>query len=168
MPIRRTLAIATPLIVATVAAAGCLWLPDWPIPAKIDPETPEDPDADLIAFCTPRPRRLEPVLVGPPDDSRDVRCRIRGAATVTWSLRGIEGTEMEEVDLTLATGVERIVLHRSSLPWSPRPYEIELVLRAEREDGGGGDESWPLRVVPGGGDLLSPPEPDTSGEEGGR
>ena len=163
--IRRALAIPTLALAAAFGAAGCLWLPEFPGPDKIDPDTPGDTD-ELIAFCSPRPRLRERVLVGGSTDHREVRCRIRGAHTVTWRLLGIDDTPMEDLDLLLATGVERVVLHRSSLPWSPRPYTVELYLRAERENGGGMDESWPLLVVPDGDELVVVPlDPEGTLEE---
>ncbi len=162
MPIRRTLAILSLVLVLSLGG-GCLWLPEFP-PDKIDPVTPGDTD-DLIAFCTPRPRRREPVLVGGSSDHREVRCRIRGAHTVEWRVVGLDDTPLEDMDLLVATGVERVVLHRSSLPWSPRPYAVELALRAERENGGGADESWPLLVVPDGDELVLIPADDEATPE---
>ena len=156
MQIRRALAISSLVLVAVLGAGGCLWLPEFPLPDKIDPVTPGDTD-DLIAFCTPRPRRREPVLIGGSGDFREVRCRIRGAHTVEWRILGIDDTPTEDLELVVATGVERIRLHRGSLPWSPVPYELELALRVERENGGGADESWPLLVVPDGDELVVVP-----------
>jgi hypothetical protein len=140
-----------------IGLSGCLWLPGLP-PDKIDPITPSPDAGDLIEFCVPRPRRREPILVGGPSDLREVRCRIRGADRIEWRIVGLEDTELEDVDLVVATGVERVVLNRDSLPWSPSPYHVELSLRAEREDGGGADETWPIHVVPHGDDLVAVPE----------
>lgn len=164
VPIRRTLAISSLILVVCLGSGGCLWLPEFPFPDKIDPDTPGDTD-DLIAFCTPRPRRREPVLVGGQSDYREVRCRIRGAHTVEWRVLGVEDSDLEDLDLVVATGVERVVLHRSSLPWSPQPYEVELALRVERENGGGADESWPLLVVPDGDELVVVPVDEEAGAE---
>ena len=162
--IRRALAITSLSLAAALGAAGCLWLPEVPVPDKIDPVTPGDTD-ELIAFCTPRPRRREPVLLGGSADFREVRCRIRGADMVEWRVVGVEDTPQEDLDLVVATGVERVVLHRGSLPWSPQPYAVELALRVERENGGGADESWPLLIIPDGDELVVVPlETDDAAE----
>ncbi len=105
-------------------------------------------DDTLIAFCTPRPRGAsEPVLVGGPEEVRDVRCRIRGARAITWTLVGMDDTPLEGREIVLAAGTERVMLFRSSLPWSPRPYKVKLELDVDSVDGDAGQD-WLLIVVP--------------------
>jgi hypothetical protein len=148
-------------------ASGCLWLPEI-IPDKTDPPTPVDDDT-LIAFCTPRPRGDERVLVGGPEEIRDIRCRIRGARTITWALVGREDTDLEDREIVLATGTELISLFRPGLPWSPRPYEIDLVLTVDSVDQGTQFQVWPLIVVPHADELvddvglLTPPPVEVGG-----
>jgi len=132
--------------------SGCLWLEDL-IPDKTDPPIAVDDDT-LIAFCTPRPRESEPVLVGGPEEIREIRCRLRGARTITWTLVGLEDTPLEDREIVIANGTERVSLFRSSLPWSPRPYELELVLTVDSVDQGTQFQRWPLIVVPHADELV--------------
>lgn len=56
----------------------------------------------------------------------------------------------------IAAGVERVELHRTSLPWSPQPYEVELLLEVDSADlGNQSPPPWPLIVVPSGAELVS-------------
>ena len=151
---------------AAALLSGCLWLPDFPIADKIEPDTnPDDDDGDNIGFCQPRPNSREPVVVGGSVEVREIKCRIRSDHVAVWTLKGVDGTDDEDIDLTIASGVDSVFLHRESLPWSPRPYELVLELRADRVDGGGSDEFWPLIVLPHGDDLVGDPIPllDTPG-----
>ncbi len=165
---------AAPIVVLlfVLAGGGCLWLPDLP-PDKIDPPTADDDDdSSLISFCTPRPRSAEPVLVGGPTLVRELRCRVRGAQTITWTLIGLDGTPLEGRELVVASGVERIELHRDSLPWSPQPYRVDLVLSVfSQTQGTAFAPPWPLVVVPDADDLVNPepllgPQPGLEEEEG--
>jgi hypothetical protein len=135
-----------------LSLSGCLWLPEL-IPDKTDPPTTAEDDA-LIAFCTPRPRESEPVLVGGPAEIREISCRMRGARTITWSLVGLDDTALEGREIVIASGVEHVMLFRSSLPWSPRPYELDLVLTVDSVDQGTQFQRWPLIVAPHADELV--------------
>ncbi len=136
----------------SLLTSGCLWLPDM-FPDKTDPPTSVDDDT-LIAFCTPRPRGTERVLVGGPEEVREIRCRIRGARTITWALVGHEDTPLEDEEIVIASGTERVSLYRASLPWNPRPYELDLVLTVDSVDQGTQFQVWPLIVAPHADELL--------------
>lgn len=150
---------AAPILVVLIASAGpgCLWLPEFP-PDKIDPPTTDDDDDGApISFCTPRPRSAEPVMVGGPTSVREIRCRVRGAQTITWTLYGVDGTPLDGQEWVIAQGVERVELHRDSLPWSPVPYKVELILSVfSQTQGTAFAPPWPLIVVPDADDLVDP------------
>lgn len=92
--------------------------------------------------------------MGGPEEVRDIRCRIRGARTIEWRLVGLEDTPLEDREIVLAAGTERVSLNRRSLPWNVRPYEIDLVLTVDSVDQGTQFQVWPLIVVPHADELL--------------
>lgn len=161
-----------PLLLSTVLATsglcGCLWLPDWPIPDKVEPA----PSSDNLpfAYCNPRPNRWEPILVGAATGSRTVECRIRGAESVLWTLSTEVDDEQPTLELdptlldqlapelrtplVLGRDVESVRLRRDMLPWSPRPYVA--VLRASVQlPGEVTTKRWPLLVIPAADELES-------------
>ena len=174
-----------PLLLSAFLSAsglsGCLWLPDWPIADKVEP----DPSTDNrpFAHCNPRPNRWEPILVGAATGSRTVECRIRGAESVLWTL----STEVDEeqptleldpsllvelapelrTPLVLGRDVESVRLRRDMLPWSPRPYVA--VLRASVQlPGEVTTKRWPILVIPAADELdsrLPSPLSEPSGDE---
>ncbi len=152
MPARALLFAAA----ASLVLSGCLWI--WPL--KNDPPI-DPPDDDVLSFCVPRPREDGPVLVGGPEEVRDIRCRIRFARSATWTLSGVDleppldDGPLVGRELLLGRDVERIELHRDFLPWSPRPYRLDLTLEVVTEAGGRQAEIWPLMVVPDAGQLTS-------------
>jgi len=180
IPLARLRTLLGLSLLALSLMSGCLWLPNWPIPDKVEPE----PSGTTFPFahCTPRPNRWEPVLVGAMTGPRTVQCRIRGAESVLWTLSTeVDGDEpfldldeglLEELapqltsPLVLGRDVEAVELHRESLPWSPRPYGA--VLRASVQlPGEITTKRWPILVVPAAdelqGLLASPPEPPAGG-----
>lgn len=168
-------------IVALWLLPGCLWLPNWPIADKIDP----DPSGEALPFahCSPRANPWEPVLVGAATGPRSIHCRIRGAESILWTF----STEVDEANpfldldedllqelapqltspLVLGRGVEGVELHRESLPWSPRPYGA--ILRASVQlPGEVTTKRWPVLVIPAADELqglLSAPAPNLPGGE---
>ena len=161
---------------------GCLWLPNWPIPDKIEPE----PSGDTLPFahCSPRANPWEPVLVGAATGPRSIHCRIRGAESILWTLSTEvdEATPFLDLDenllqelapqltspLVLGRGVEGVELHRESLPWSPRPYGA--ILRASVQlPGEVTTKRWPVLVIPASDELegvLAAPHLEQSGGKG--
>jgi len=167
--VRISLRLRLPCLAWTVSfwvLPGCLWLPNWPIPDKIEPE----PSGETLPFahCSPRANPWEPVLVGAATGPRSVQCRIRGAESILWTL----STEVDEDNpfldlsenllqelapqltspLVLGRGVEGVELHRESLPWSPRPYGA--ILRASVQlPGEVTTKRWPVLVIPAADEL---------------
>ena len=157
------------VLIAALMLPGCLWLPDWPIPDKVDPDPPEN----LLPFahCSPRPNKWEPIVVGDISGPRSVHCRIRGADSVLWTI----DTEVDDDDpilgldpalledsapvqdgpMILARDVESIDLYRSTLPWSPRPYAAILRAAVQLPGGEVTTKRWPVLVVPGADELTS-------------
>lgn len=154
------------LLLALPVLPGCLWLPDWPFADKVDPDPPTD--TLPFAYCSPKPNRWEPVLVGAITGPRSVQCRIRGAESILWTL----DTEVDESDpllgldvglledaapvlsgpLILGRNVEGVTIDRDSLPWSPRPYGA--ILRASVQlPNEVTTKRWPILVVPAADEL---------------
>ena len=160
--------IALSVGIAGTLLSGCLWLPEWPIPDKIEPE----PTSESLPFahCNPRPNRWEPILVGAATGPRRVECRIRGAESVLWTLSTavnddepvleLDADLLEELapqlrtPLILGRDVESVRLRRDSLPWSPRPYAA--MLRASVQlPGEVITKRWPILVIPAADELQA-------------
>ncbi|HCP46120.1 MAG TPA: hypothetical protein DIU15_08770 [Deltaproteobacteria bacterium] len=135
--------------------AGCLWVPGYP-PDKDVPDI-DNEDSPGTSHCSPHAAPNRPNLLKSVETPREFNCRIRLADSVTWMFSVTEGPDANPI--TLATGVERLFLHRSSLPWSPQPYEGNLELRVQA---GGVLQvtTWPLIVLPHSEELFIAPDFD--------
>jgi hypothetical protein len=143
------------LLAAAAPLPACLWLPNFP-PDHGEPPTEGPQDDRLVSHCSPHASPTRPVLVSAEEGPRRFQCRIRGADEVLWTFDPLGDPGI--LPFALGTGVQDVDLHREDLPWSPRPYEAELEVRARA----GGTEitvTWPLVVVPSAGELFEPPTP---------
>lgn len=133
---------------AWLGAAGCFWIPGFPPDKVLD--NPGDPNRDIVSHCTPHEGQGRPVLLSRDLGPRTFGCRFRPDVEPEWTLDFESGTP---ISMTLGQGVERVVIDRGALPWSPEPYGALLRMRVPG-DGREVTYSWRLVVVPHPADLF--------------
>ena len=112
--------------------AGCLWLPDWPLPDTVVPDQAlDEDDSNLVTHCTPHEGPSNPVLLRRGVAPVPFTCRIRGAESVQWTIDTRSGGP-SVAPFVLAVGVEEVLVHGEDMPWSPAPYAAELSVVVQR------------------------------------